>query len=352
VNLGFRSSFADAEYAGDFLMLESFDIVEEKRRARAFGQPPDSSFEVEPIDAAVAGTFGYGHSLFIQHGCRAARARLPAFQMVETPVHRQAIEPRSDRGVPPKIRKLSIGQQKDLLKKVFRIRPRSAHSPGQVEKPRRMLPIELLESWYVSSGHSETLDEVGLGRVALWRPIKVGQKRPGWNGLRELADRRIGDWRIGDWEIGRLVDWEIGGSDAGTSVAASYRAVCRAYTGPLFVSKLAIVDEETDESEFWFRIIRKTGLQSADAVTGLEQEAHELASIFSVSLRTARRNRRRQREKAHSREKLAIYQFIESIVSLRSLVSAHSSPRYLLRATRRALRTGRAHTRPVFLPRQ
>ncbi len=51
--------------------------------------------------------------------------------------------------------------------------------------------------------------------------------------------------------------------DAGTSVAANYRAVCRAYTSPLFISKLAIVDEEADESEFWFRIIRKAGLRSA-----------------------------------------------------------------------------------------
>lgn len=84
--------------------------------------------------------------------------------------------------------------------------------------------------------------------------------------------------------------------DAGTSVAANYRAVCRAYTSPLFISKLAIVDEEADESEFWFRIIRKTGLQSAVVVNGLEQEAHELACIFSASLRTARANARKRRE--------------------------------------------------------
>ncbi len=49
--------------------------------------------------------------------------------------------------------------------------------------------------------------------------------------------------------------------DAGTSVGANYRAVCRASTSPLFISKLAIVDEESDESEFWFRIIRKTELR-------------------------------------------------------------------------------------------
>jgi four helix bundle protein len=84
--------------------------------------------------------------------------------------------------------------------------------------------------------------------------------------------------------------------DAGTSVAVNYRAVCRAYTSPLFISKLAIVDEEADESEFWFRIIRKTGMQSANSVDRLEQEAHELACIFSTSLRTARTNAKKRRE--------------------------------------------------------
>jgi four helix bundle protein len=89
--------------------------------------------------------------------------------------------------------------------------------------------------------------------------------------------------------------------DAGTSVAANYRAVCRAYTSPLFISKLAIVDEEADESEFWFRIIRKAEIQSGLSVKGLEQEAHELACIFSASLRTARMNAKKRREAKHKK---------------------------------------------------
>jgi four helix bundle protein len=84
--------------------------------------------------------------------------------------------------------------------------------------------------------------------------------------------------------------------DAGTSVAANYRAVCRAYTNPLFISKLAIVDEEADESEFWFRLIRQAGLRDSVTAKDQEQEAHELASIFSVSLRTARNNARKRLE--------------------------------------------------------
>jgi len=54
--------------------------------------------------------------------------------------------------------------------------------------------------------------------------------------------------------------------DSSTSVAANYRAACRGYTRPIFVSKLAIVAEEADESELWLRIIRRTGLH---AVAGI-----------------------------------------------------------------------------------
>jgi four helix bundle protein len=94
--------------------------------------------------------------------------------------------------------------------------------------------------------------------------------------------------------------------DAATSVAANYRAACRAYTRPLFISKLAIVDEEADESEFWLRLIRKTGLQNPEALDPLEREAHELACIFSVALRTARTNApkrclARQEQRVHAR---------------------------------------------------
>ena len=84
--------------------------------------------------------------------------------------------------------------------------------------------------------------------------------------------------------------------DASTSVAANYRAACRGYTRPIFVSKLAIVAEEADESELWLRILRRTGLQSPGAIGPLEQEAHELASIFTASLRTARGQRKRPAE--------------------------------------------------------
>src|SRR5687767_14648794 len=81
--------------------------------------------------------------------------------------------------------------------------------------------------------------------------------------------------------------------DASTSVAANYRAACRGYTRPIFIAKLAIVSEEADESELWLRILRRTDLKTPAAVNALEQEAHEFASIFTASLRTARGQRKR-----------------------------------------------------------
>jgi four helix bundle protein len=67
-------------------------------------------------------------------------------------------------------------------------------------------------------------------------------------------------------------------------------------TRKLFVLKLAIVDEEADESELWLRLIRKAGLKRAADIEKLEQEAHELACIFSASIRTARPNLRKRRQ--------------------------------------------------------
>ena len=76
--------------------------------------------------------------------------------------------------------------------------------------------------------------------------------------------------------------------DAATSIAANYRAACKAHTRPLFVSKLALVAEEAEESEFWLRLVIKTGLQDESTTAPLEREAHELACIFVASLRTAK----------------------------------------------------------------
>ncbi len=74
-----------------------------------------------------------------------------------------------------------------------------------------------------------------------------------------------------------------------TSVAANYRAVCRARSTPDFISKLGIVLEESDETLFWIELLVETGSVALEKATASLIEANELVSIFVASLRTVKR---------------------------------------------------------------
>ena len=73
-----------------------------------------------------------------------------------------------------------------------------------------------------------------------------------------------------------------------TSVAANYRAACRAQTKPLFISKLSIVVEEADESVFWLELIRDAELVKPDMLADLLDEAEQIMKIMSASRKTAK----------------------------------------------------------------
>jgi four helix bundle protein len=73
-----------------------------------------------------------------------------------------------------------------------------------------------------------------------------------------------------------------------TSVAANYRAVCRARSAADFVSKLGIVLEEADETLFWLELLVDAGIVSPEKIRAALNEANELVSIFVASLRTAK----------------------------------------------------------------
>ena len=67
-----------------------------------------------------------------------------------------------------------------------------------------------------------------------------------------------------------------------TSTAANYRAACRARSKKEFFSKICIVVEEADETEFWLEIIDDTHLTIE--ITELERvliESLELIKIMS-----------------------------------------------------------------------
>jgi four helix bundle protein len=73
-----------------------------------------------------------------------------------------------------------------------------------------------------------------------------------------------------------------------TSVAANYRAVCRARSTPDFISKLGIVLEEADEAYFWLELLVDAGIVSREKIELSLKEANELVSIFVASLRTVK----------------------------------------------------------------
>src|SRR5437870_6803748 len=77
-----------------------------------------------------------------------------------------------------------------------------------------------------------------------------------------------------------------------TSVAANYRAACRAKSIADFIAKMGIVEEEADETLFWLELLEESKLVPAAKLTAIKQEANELIAITVASIKTARRNRR------------------------------------------------------------
>ena len=75
----------------------------------------------------------------------------------------------------------------------------------------------------------------------------------------------------------------------GTSVAANYRAVCRARSKAEFVARIGLVAEEADESVLWLELLIESGIVKADKAEQLLAEAKELAAIFTASRQTARK---------------------------------------------------------------
>jgi four helix bundle protein len=85
---------------------------------------------------------------------------------------------------------------------------------------------------------------------------------------------------------------------SGTSVAANYRAACRARSKPAFVAKLGVVEEEADESAFWLELIIETELLSARKVEPLLAEAGEIVAMMASSKKTAAKSQIANRKSA------------------------------------------------------
>ncbi len=73
-----------------------------------------------------------------------------------------------------------------------------------------------------------------------------------------------------------------------TSVGANYRAACRAKSSADFIAKMAIVEEEADESAYWMELLAESGLARKEDIAELLNEANQLVAITVASIKTAR----------------------------------------------------------------
>ena len=78
----------------------------------------------------------------------------------------------------------------------------------------------------------------------------------------------------------------------GTSVAANYRAACRARSRNEFIAKMGVVLEEADETQLWLELIIESKLLPVTRVEPLLAESNELVAIFVASRKSASSNLR------------------------------------------------------------
>ncbi len=72
-----------------------------------------------------------------------------------------------------------------------------------------------------------------------------------------------------------------------TSVAANYRAACRARSRAEFAAKIGVVEEEADETAFWLELIIDSALLTEAKIRPLLAEAGELVAIMAASRKSA-----------------------------------------------------------------
>src|SRR3712207_3830996 len=74
---------------------------------------------------------------------------------------------------------------------------------------------------------------------------------------------------------------------SGTSVAANYRALCRAKSRADFIHKTSVVEEEADETGFWLELTIDAELLAKKRVAPLLAEANELTAMMVATRKTA-----------------------------------------------------------------
>ena len=76
-----------------------------------------------------------------------------------------------------------------------------------------------------------------------------------------------------------------------TSIGANYRAACRGKSTADLLHKLAIVEEEADESVYWLELLIEAEIVSEKKLSGLMRDINEVVAMTVSSIKTLRSNR-------------------------------------------------------------
>jgi four helix bundle protein len=76
-----------------------------------------------------------------------------------------------------------------------------------------------------------------------------------------------------------------------TSIGANYRSACRGKSKVDFIAKLAIAEEEADESAYWLEMLIEAKIVKPNSAAELLREADELTAILTSSRKTAKSNK-------------------------------------------------------------
>lgn len=75
---------------------------------------------------------------------------------------------------------------------------------------------------------------------------------------------------------------------SGTSVGANYRSACRGKSTADVLAKLAIVEEEADETIYWLELLVEAKIVPNTRVTEVMKETNEIVAMTVASIKTLR----------------------------------------------------------------
>lgn len=79
---------------------------------------------------------------------------------------------------------------------------------------------------------------------------------------------------------------------SGTSIGANYREANRAESHNGFIHKIAIVEKEAAETQYWLELFEESGTGNPEERQRLLQESGELLAIFTATGKTAKEKRK------------------------------------------------------------